>query len=235
MNRDYFFSLSPFHTGAYERLARPGPKSPPGYISSMERCPGTLQINSYENYEQGRKLLGLQSRRNAKIRRMLYSSFEFFVRMTARVIINVSLWSTSCGCCSSRAQRLRLRLETGVREHLRYRGRAGADAQVSARGWGGSSGTSWNSTKPLVAFPTAMVAASPATHLGGTHEGTKKPKLTAKQRTMILKDAKRELASYKYAYAQLSRHGTLAVYFRRKGQEPIRIRTRWTHCLQGHP
>jgi predicted DNA-binding transcriptional regulator AlpA len=53
----------------------------------MKRCPGTLQINSYENYEQGRKLLGLQSRRNAKIRRMLYSSFES-LRMTAPIIIN---------------------------------------------------------------------------------------------------------------------------------------------------
>jgi site-specific recombinase XerD len=55
-------------------------------------------------------------------------------------------------------------------------------------------------------------------------KGIKQPKLTAKQRTAILKDAKRELASYKYAYAQLNRHGILVVYFRRKGQKPIRIR-----------
>jgi len=47
---------------------------------------------------------------------------------------------------------------------------------------------------------------------------------TAKERTAKLRDVKRQLASYKYAYGQLDRHGKLHVYFRRAGEKPIRMR-----------
>ena len=55
MDRDYFL-LSPFHTGAHERLARPRTKIATGYIPSMERCPGTLPYYNRMNNISARLL-----------------------------------------------------------------------------------------------------------------------------------------------------------------------------------